>query len=553
MGVAPRRERRGGGIRACDRGAGRAGGRGQRQEGRAQRAETERERTQAVGGSGQESSFCRGVGRGGGGRRITGWGGTARRASPLLGDRAVVKVGVAPADIGSMSTRFHELGRRVPGFRAARGGSVRDDSLVERVAVKRAAPAWIAARRGRRWSSRRRSRSRWPAIAARAWTGAGEARSPPPCSSAATPSRPASASRSDPASPSLPSSSSSRCSSWRRPRLVPLLVAAGFALSTLPEHLRGERASRPARPPRRERLLRGRPGGRAAALVGEPSRPRRPPGLILRRGSRGAVRASTSPDAAALGALGRCGLARALRCGGVAGRPRPHSARPGACGGRPARPLRRPARASRSSWLLAELRPRSAARASTRRSSCREAYLGTALLLGDVVEADDSYTGCHSRDVVTLVLAVCRPRSASATTSAPQGRVHRAPARRREGPRSRRRSSTSPAPLDPARSAPLIETHTVEGQRMLEPGRRAARGRRAPRPLLPRALGRRRLPRSLGGRGHPARRSHRVRLRRLERHDDRSQLPRRPAARRGRRRAAPRAPGRSSIRGWSPS
>jgi HD-GYP domain-containing protein (c-di-GMP phosphodiesterase class II) len=35
------------------------------------------------------------------------------------------------------------------------------------------------------------------------------------------------------------------------------------------------------------------------------------------------------------------------------------------------------------------------------------AYRGTALLLGDVVEADDAYTGLHSRDVVTLVLEVC--------------------------------------------------------------------------------------------------------------------------------------------------
>jgi putative nucleotidyltransferase with HDIG domain len=34
------------------------------------------------------------------------------------------------------------------------------------------------------------------------------------------------------------------------------------------------------------------------------------------------------------------------------------------------------------------------------------AYRGTALLLGDVVEADDQYTGTHSRDVVDLSLAV---------------------------------------------------------------------------------------------------------------------------------------------------
>src|SRR5213076_1313402 len=34
------------------------------------------------------------------------------------------------------------------------------------------------------------------------------------------------------------------------------------------------------------------------------------------------------------------------------------------------------------------------------------AYRGTAFLLGDVVEADDAYTGSHSRDVVELAVAV---------------------------------------------------------------------------------------------------------------------------------------------------
>jgi HD-GYP domain-containing protein (c-di-GMP phosphodiesterase class II) len=34
------------------------------------------------------------------------------------------------------------------------------------------------------------------------------------------------------------------------------------------------------------------------------------------------------------------------------------------------------------------------------------AYRGTAMLLGDVVEADDAYTGSHSRDVVSLVINV---------------------------------------------------------------------------------------------------------------------------------------------------
>ncbi len=37
-----------------------------------------------------------------------------------------------------------------------------------------------------------------------------------------------------------------------------------------------------------------------------------------------------------------------------------------------------------------------------------EAYQGTALLLGDVVEADDAYTGSHSRGVVELSLAVAK-------------------------------------------------------------------------------------------------------------------------------------------------
>jgi hypothetical protein len=36
----------------------------------------------------------------------------------------------------------------------------------------------------------------------------------------------------------------------------------------------------------------------------------------------------------------------------------------------------------------------------------RDAYRGTAFLLGDVVEADDEYTGLHSRDVVELTMRV---------------------------------------------------------------------------------------------------------------------------------------------------
>ena len=43
------------------------------------------------------------------------------------------------------------------------------------------------------------------------------------------------------------------------------------------------------------------------------------------------------------------------------------------------------------------------------------AYRGTALLLGDVVEADDHYTGTHSRDVVDLSLAVAAGLNLNAT------------------------------------------------------------------------------------------------------------------------------------------
>ena len=46
------------------------------------------------------------------------------------------------------------------------------------------------------------------------------------------------------------------------------------------------------------------------------------------------------------------------------------------------------------------------------------AYRGTALLLGDVIEADDAYTGTHSRDVVELVVATAAELGLDARTSA---------------------------------------------------------------------------------------------------------------------------------------
>jgi len=93
------------------------------------------------------------------------------------------------------------------------------------------------------------------------------------------------------------------------------------------------------------------------------------------------------------------------------------------------------------------------------------AYRGTAFLLGDVVEADDAYTGLHSRDVVELAVAVADELGLS--------------------PRARRDTEfvallhdigkirmpseivNKPGALDADERA-LMQTHTIEGERMLE-------------------------------------------------------------------------------------
>jgi HD-GYP domain-containing protein (c-di-GMP phosphodiesterase class II) len=94
-----------------------------------------------------------------------------------------------------------------------------------------------------------------------------------------------------------------------------------------------------------------------------------------------------------------------------------------------------------------------------------QAYRGTAMLLGDVVEADDEYTGGHSRDVVGLVLAVCDRLGLDARSQRNAefaallhdvGKV-RVPAQ----------IINKPGPLDRAELA-VIRRHTIEGQEMLE-------------------------------------------------------------------------------------
>ena len=115
-------------------------------------------------------------------------------------------------------------------------------------------------------------------------------------------------------------------------------------------------------------------------------------------------------------------------------------------------------------WLLAEF-ARQRTQSVDQALALSQAYLGTALLLGDVVEADDSYTGLHSRDVVALVLAVSdrlglsdddRHKARLTALLHDVGKV--------EIPKQ---IINKPGPLTAAERA-LIETHTEVGQRMLE-------------------------------------------------------------------------------------
>ena len=128
------------------------------------------------------------------------------------------------------------------------------------------------------------------------------------------------------------------------------------------------------------------------------------------------------------------------------------------------------------------------------------AYRGTAMLLGDVIEADDEYTGTHSRDVVELVVAVAdrlgldpekRQRAEFAALLHDVGKVKIPP-----------EIINKPGPLDDAERA-LMNTHTIVGPGDARAGRRPPRRRRRHRPLVSRALGRR----AAIPTGSPARRS----------------------------------------------
>jgi len=92
------------------------------------------------------------------------------------------------------------------------------------------------------------------------------------------------------------------------------------------------------------------------------------------------------------------------------------------------------------------------------------AYRGTALLLGDVVEADDAYTGEHSRQVVELTVTVCEELELQPR----ERRIAELTALLHDAGKIRIPSEiiTKPGPLTVEERA-VIETHTVEGERML--------------------------------------------------------------------------------------
>jgi putative nucleotidyltransferase with HDIG domain len=95
----------------------------------------------------------------------------------------------------------------------------------------------------------------------------------------------------------------------------------------------------------------------------------------------------------------------------------------------------------------------------------KNAYHGTALLLGDVVEADDAYTGAHCHDVVGLAvevgerLGLDRERSRHLEFGALLHDVGKIAIPKE--------IINKPGKLDPDEWM-IVKTHTVEGQRMLE-------------------------------------------------------------------------------------
>jgi HD-GYP domain-containing protein (c-di-GMP phosphodiesterase class II) len=93
------------------------------------------------------------------------------------------------------------------------------------------------------------------------------------------------------------------------------------------------------------------------------------------------------------------------------------------------------------------------------------AYRGTAFLLGDVVEADDAYTGSHSREFVDLAMAVAHELGLDAKE---RREVEFAALPHDVGKvRIPKEISKKPGKLTDEERA-IINTHTIEGERMLK-------------------------------------------------------------------------------------
>jgi HD-GYP domain-containing protein (c-di-GMP phosphodiesterase class II) len=94
----------------------------------------------------------------------------------------------------------------------------------------------------------------------------------------------------------------------------------------------------------------------------------------------------------------------------------------------------------------------------------RDAYRGTAFLLGDVVEADDEYTGLHSRAVVELTLRVAERLGLSAS----ERRDAEFAALLHDVGKVRVPNAiiTKAGPLT-AEERTIVERHTIEGERLL--------------------------------------------------------------------------------------
>jgi HD-GYP domain-containing protein (c-di-GMP phosphodiesterase class II) len=95
----------------------------------------------------------------------------------------------------------------------------------------------------------------------------------------------------------------------------------------------------------------------------------------------------------------------------------------------------------------------------------KDAYQGTSYLLGDMIEADDAYTGSHSRDVVELVLGVSDRLGLDADAQ----RMAEFTALLHDVGKVRIPTEiiNKPGPLDDEERA-LMNTHTILGQEMLE-------------------------------------------------------------------------------------